>query len=248
MDQPPPEAAEESAEDRSESGAKPPPEHLQEAPIRANDRVFLCSSTRSGKSTVAAYLFSQFRCQRVLVDPKAEWRIRGARTVRTPDDLAAELERSATVHFVPARFDRREFEDLYDVLFQEARDRLIWTDELQAVCLDGWAPRALRMLQTQGAAMRLGHIGCGTRPRRMPREILTEADHILVFEKGLAADDAQDIAREMDVSLEELRSLLAELPPFGFLWYQRRSKSLHIADALPAELIRASSRVAYKVL
>ena len=134
------------------------------------------------------------------------------------------------------------------MLFTGARDRLVWTDETQAVCPDGIAPRCLRLLQTQGAAMRLGHIACGTRPRRMPREILTEADHILVFEKGLAADDAQDIAREMDVSLDEFRSLLAELPPYGFVWFQRRSKSIHIADALPPELVQASSRVAYKVL
>jgi hypothetical protein len=216
------------------------------APILASDRVLLVSSTRSGKSTLASYLFSLFGCQRCLIDPKGEWIVPGAVVTRRPDDLAAALDSAPLVQFVPSTLERQELEDAYEAVFVGRSDLVLWSDELGAVCLDGWAPRYLRVFNTQGAGLGLGHLQCAQRPRRIPREAVTEAQHFFIFESGLAFDDLSDLAREMNLSVDELRSELEALPEYGYLWWQRRERSISAADPLPPELLARAQRDAYK--
>jgi hypothetical protein len=217
-----------------------------DAPIRSEDRSLLVSSTGLGKSTLASYLFSLFGCQRCLIDPKAEWIIRGAVVCRSPEQLAAALDSAPVVHYVPARLDREELEAVYEVAFEGRRNVVYWSDELGSVCVNSWAPRYLRLIDTQGRGMGIGHLQCAQRPHRIPLEAISESQHIFVFEGGLMAEDLNDLAREFSLSLDELRALLAELPPYGYLWWQRRTRRILVADPLPPELLRQAQRFAYK--
>jgi DNA helicase HerA-like ATPase len=215
------------------------------ARILPSDRLLLVSSTGAGKSTLAAYLFSQFRSQRVLVDPKNEWTLRGGASVRGIGTLARELDRAPLVRFVPATGDRAETEALYAELFQRRR-LVVWTDEAYAVSEASWCPRGLRLLQTQGRALELGHIVCTQRPRNIARELLTEAEHIFVFRHGLAADDLHAVSLELGLSRDELRAELGRLEPYGFLWFDRRLQHLGACPPLPASYLAIAGRTARK--
>lgn len=210
------------------------------ARILPTDRLLLVGKTRSGKSTVAAYLFSLFRVQRVLIDPKGEWQVRGAVVVRSPAQLEQALDRAPLIRYVPARADRDEWEQVYAVLF-ERRRLFVWTDEAASVSEAGWQPRGLRLLQMQGAGLGLGHMACTQRPVKIAPELRSEAEHVMVFAPPLARpDDLASVADELGLGRDQLRAELAELPPHGFLWFERRTGETTVCPPLPEHLRRAS--------
>ncbi len=210
------------------------------ARILPNDRLLLVGKTGSGKSTLAAYLFGELRVQRVIVDPKGEWRVRGAALARAPAQLEAALERYGLVRYVPRSGDREEWEEVYRLLF-ERRRIFVWTDEAYSVSEANWQPRGLRLMQTQGRALGIGHMVCTQRPRNLSRELVTEAEHFFVFTPPLTGSDLDDVAREMGLEREELRAALLELPEHGFLWYDRRLGETTVCQPLPEELRRRAA-------
>lgn len=201
------------------------------ARILPTDRILVAGKTRTGKSTVALYLFSRFRGQRVAIDPKAEWVMPGALTVRSPEQLAVALERAPLIRYIPTRADRDEWEAVYGLLFETVRRRrrglVILTHEAAAVSSASWRPTGLRMIQQQGAALGIGHVVCTQRPVHVAKELLTEAEHVFVFTPPFKnRQDLVDLAPVMNLTADELRDRLVALPEYSFLWWDDRAGEL----------------------
>lgn len=221
------------------------------ARILPNDRLLYVGSTRSGKSTVAMYHFAQFKVQRVLIDPKGEWELEGAVTVRSPAELAAALERAPLIRYVPSHDTPEEWEAVYGLLFEHGRRSrrglFVLTDETDSVGTANKYPRGLRLIEKQGAALGIGHAKLAQRPVEIPRPTVTEATHIFVFAPPLLTDDLDTIARQLRISAPELADELAGYPPHGFLWFDRRGDALTPCPPLTPEMIAASGAIAHKV-
>src|SRR4051812_36746887 len=99
--------------------------------------------TRSGKSTLARYLFAQMRVRRVLVDPKRDWSLgNGVPRVelrgRTEEEARAEVERidwrQPVVHVSPQWLgrggkndaSRHQLEALFRKVMETPGDAHVW--------------------------------------------------------------------------------------------------------------------------
>lgn len=197
------------------------------------DRIALVGMTQSGKSTLARYLFEQARCRRLLVDPKHAWRVSGVLPIT---EVRAIDWRAPVIHFRPRWGDRDQSDELYAAAFQRLRHALIWTDEAYGVSAAAWPSSAVATVQTQGATRQIGHLVCSQRPVNARRELWTEADHVFLV-PPLDDDDLKTARQGFAFApLEELRDHLAALPPYGYIWLDRRQRRLAVADPLPAEL------------
>lgn len=232
------------------------------ARILANDRILLVGSSGFGKSTLASWLFHLMTAggaQAVLIDPKGEWVFPGAVVCRSPEQLAQAMPAAARIHYVPSTSERDEWVGVYEQLSPAngARHMIVWTDEAQNVCVSGagWAPRGMKLIQTQGRFAAIGHIVCSTRPIDIERTLRTEAMHVFVLAGGLDFDDLKVIAplfrvarlpsgRPVIASAEDLQTTLAEVPEYGCLWLDRRLKAVQVMDPLPEAIRRTAARTA----
>jgi len=211
------------------------------ARILANDRQLWLGSTQSGKTTAANYVCSQFACGGAVIDVKGELRMAHAPTVRDVAQLERELRRSRWVRYLPATNEADEFEDVYAALFR-LRHRVVRTTEAYAV----GSPRGLRLIQTQGAGLGLGHVAESQRPRNIDRTLMTEADHLFLMQKGLSADDLADVSKEFGISARTVIAEIDRLEPYGFLWWDRRARDLCAVAPFPPSYLAIAERFAKK--
>jgi len=224
-------------------------EHQAPGQVRWSDRVLVVGMNGNGKSELAAHLFNQVRCRRVLVDPKGDWQVAGAPRYRlraqTESNAQAELEgvdwAAPIVHVQPDALNRPQLEALYAQLDRLA-PCLVWTDEAYMATTGSWEPRGLRSIQTTGRSRGIGHLACTQRPKNISVTLRTEAQHIFVF-RDVGSEDLASllehlpyVANLFDLSMTKV---LAELPEYGFVWFDRGARDVRICDPLPAELLGA---------
>lgn len=218
--------------------------------ILPNDRHLFVGKTGSGKSTAGTVLWSRLvgagGPQGVVVDPKDEWHVRGAARVSRPRLLELALREHRLIHYVPSEDSVEEWEAVYAHLFESRRARwvrgglIVLTDEATSMTTGNRAPRGLKLIQTQGRGLGIGHLAMTQRPRDISRVLITEAEHVWLFGPPLVLDDLTSIARELGRSREDVRELIGELPPHGMLWWNRRADSLTYVEPLPAHLLNRS--------
>ncbi len=209
--------------------------------IRWHDRVFVAGYTGSGKSEVLNLLFSQVRCQKVLLDTKPEFSIPDVVPTRSPEELHERLKSDPVIHYVDSSGDVDE----YDEVFYEChhkRNLLVCCHELADLCEDqpGRAPKWVRAALRKGNIFGNGLYGGSQRPVGMPRQARTEAQHVIHMVPELDPEDHKILQRMMQLSSpRELSRILAdatELSPTGqhsFAWYDRRARNLTFSPPLP---------------
>lgn len=192
------------------------------------DRIFIAGVTGSGKSTVARALFESAGGRRLVIDPADSQltELDGAVTVADvpPDD--AQL-----VRFVPRHpLEPASYEAIYGWAFDHY-PAFVWCDEAGLALPANGTCRAAARLIVQGRKRQIGHLACHTRPRMVLRDLIAQAQHVLVFDLP-NPDDRRHIAEIIGMVPAELDGLLAGLPPFGFVWWQQRTRQVTVCPPI----------------
>lgn len=233
--------------DQDEAGAEPAPAAAP-APggsgIRSTDRVLVLGPTGSGKSVLANTLFSSYRCQRLLVDTKWEFRVQGVEPV---ESVAAIDWTAPVIHYRDHSGDLRDVDQLFRACLRRRTDQpgryglVVCVHELADLCghQTGATPRWVNAYITKGRAHGLGLLGASQRPVNMPRTARSEAQHVFALARDFDPDDRPVVAKLIRRSERELDELLVQARAVGehaFLWYDQRAGSLVIKPPLPEQL------------
>lgn len=176
--------------------------------IHYNQRVFVAGQSRSGKSEVVNYLFSQFHCQRMLLDTKGgEWQIPGVEPV---SDVEAIDWQAPIIHYVTRDTGVAEIDELFSAA-EQRRNLVIAVHELGDLCEHSTnkAPASVNRYFAQGGAWGRGLIGASQLPVDMPKRAKTEAQHVFVMVPPLAEMHLAEVARMIEgMSTRDLKRLL----------------------------------------
>lgn len=212
--------------------------------LKYNDRLFCAGPTGSGKSTLLNVLFSQLRCQRVLIDTKDEWAIDDVEIVRDP---AAIDFTQPIIHYRGCR-SLDEVDELFARLHRR-RQIVVCVHELADLCDDqpNRAPGSLREYIRKGRAHGQGLLGGSQRPVGMPRQARTEAQHIVYVLPRLDPDDHQIVVKMCEGAgpgvIEAGLATAESLSPtgeHGFVTYSKRGRVLKASPPLPPHVLARS--------
>jgi len=195
--------------------------------LRRSDRILLVGTTGSGKSHLARLLWSSQRPPRVVIDPKDDATLTGGVFVdgRAPVTFhdPARLPRAEVGRFVPRDpFDLDAYERLYGELWR-VPGVYVWLDEAGIAAPEAGGPRALRRFITQGRARGLGHIAANQRAVNIDRQLIANAEHLVIFRMG-DPDDRARMAKACGMAPADLAAELATLSKFGYCWYDGREQ------------------------
>lgn len=207
-------------------------------PIRYEDRIFICGMTSSGKSTLSRQLFLASAAPRLVIDPKGSdlTVIPGSVTFSDPgratNPRGENWREAATARFVPADpYDLDVYSKLYDWIFAHG-PRFVWVDEAGFVLPSTGGNKGGRRVLSQGRSKGIGHLACHSRPKRVDLDLIAQAAHVFIF-RTPNQDDRRLLADNMGVERDVLEHAHAQLPEYGFLWWQERPRVLTICDPLP---------------
>lgn len=138
---------------------------------------------------------------------------------------------AATARFVPGDPDDMDaYQALYRWIFANA-PRWVWLDEAELVMPASGKNRAGRKLVIQGRKLPTGQLACNPRPVNVDRNLIAQAAQVFVFSTP-DADDRALLAKNMGVPVATFEAAHAQLPEYGFLWWQVRERLLTIMDPL----------------
>lgn len=208
--------------------------------IAYNERVLVLGQTGSGKSELLNHLFSNLRCQRLLLDTKGgEWSIPGVE----PATAVEEIDwKQPIIHFVTQTDDPGEI----DPLFEAARTRRhlsICVHEMCDLCnyrAQSTPPHVSAYL-SKGRAHGLGLIGGSQRPVEMPVRGRSEVQHVFIVVPKLGRDDvAAEAGLGIGMDARELGDLVdkvdAEHGEHSFIWFRKGARGYQICPPLPEHL------------
>lgn len=205
--------------------------------IRYEDRIFVVGDTGSGKSELAKQLFlatplmtpSGKRARRIIIDPADSSLTATAADITFNDPKR--VPDCATARFVPKDPDDKE---AYNTLYRWVFDRFpayVWLDEANIAAPVNGYPKWANTYVVQGRKRGLGHLACDTRPRGVCKNFIAQAQHVFIFALA-TTDDRKYLAENIGVSFSQLEELMQALPEYGFIHYDRRSKTLFVCDPL----------------
>lgn len=194
-------------------------------------------ATRSGKSHLARRLFLSAAAPRLVIDPadSSLTDVPGAVTFRDParstNARGESWIEAATARFVPTDPDDL---DAYNRVYAWAFDRfprMVWCDEAGIVLPVRGYPRRGNTYLVQGAKRMLGHMACHTRPREINRNLIGQAQHIMVFDLP-NPDDRSHIAELAGIPSAQMEELMAQLGEYEFLWWRQLDRTLTVCPRL----------------
>lgn len=173
-----------------------------------------------------------------MIDPAGSTltKIPGAVTFHDPNRPPSD---AATARFVP-----RDPEDLdaYGRVYGWCFDRFpryVWADEAGLILPAHGCPKPATRYLVQGRKRQLGHLACHTRPREISRNLIGQAQHVIVFALP-NPDDRRHVADLVGIAPRDFDALLARLEPKGFLWW-RQGQGVTLCPPLsPADVRRLS--------
>jgi hypothetical protein len=178
--------------------------------VNYNERVFVVGPTESGKSELLNYLFSQFNCQRLLVDTKGhEWTIEGVEPVHDPASIDWE---QPIIHYVTTSTELEEIDELFSQCCQRI-DLVVCVHELND--LSGYVtqktPEPVSRYLAQGGANGRGFLGGTQLPVDMPKRARSEVQHVFTLVPPIDEEHLKVVCRivggitapEMAAELEE---------------------------------------------
>ncbi len=153
-------------------------------------RALLVGQTGSGKTTLATHMLKSYSYV-VALDPKItlgsteeepdSW-LEGYELCRTPEELAAAAATCPLLQYRPdpAYQDWESWDRVYWWLF-EARNRVVYTDEVNLVCRGPRPTDGMRACVTSGRERGIGMLHATQRPAAIPQILYSESEHIYVF-------------------------------------------------------------------
>lgn len=211
--------------------------------IEYRQRVFVVGQTRSGKSELLNHLFSEVRCQRLLLDTKGgEWTIEGVEPVSDPDAIDW---REPIIHYVTPTDDLDEIERLFSICCRR-RNLCVCVHELGDLC--GFnanrTPPSVSAFISKGGAHGRGLFAGSQRPVEMPVRASSEAQHVFVMTPRMMDRDLKAIAN-LGIGTEhwELGRMVDEAEeahgPYSFIWFPKGARAeVTVWEPLP-EHVRA---------
>jgi hypothetical protein len=181
--------------------------------IRRSDRVVALGKTGSGKSWTLGALFADYAGQRLLVDVNDAYELGPA---CEPDGVCIahrvrEIDwRARSIRFVPSGREA-DYEDLYAAVWQRGR-MLVWLDEAYGPTTASRCPHWLRRVVTQGRKRDILHAAATQRPAHVLPDLITQAEHALVFELPPYEPDLRAVAIRLGMTSDELAGELRRLP------------------------------------
>jgi hypothetical protein len=179
--------------------------------VNYNERVLVVGPTESGKSELLNVLFSQFQCQRLLVDTKGhEWTIEGVEPVSDP----AMIDWSQPiVHYVTAGTELAEITELFDVCCRRL-DIVVCVHELND--LSGYStnktPEAVNRYLSQGGANGRGLLGGTQIPVDMPKRARSEVQHLYTLAPPIDEEHLKVCCRIVgNISASEMREEIEDV-------------------------------------
>lgn len=194
--------------------------------VRYNERALFVGPTEAGKSELLNAFFSQFECQRLLVDTKmgGEWSIGDIEPISDPDliDWTQPI-----VHYVTATTDVPEIEELFDRCLRR-RHLVVAVHELNdlAEYSTQKTPKTVSRYLSQGASNGLGFLGATQEPVDMPKRARSMIQHLYTMVPPIDAEHLKTVCRVVEgVTPEEMRRMIVDAErahgPHSFIHWPR---------------------------
>lgn len=200
---------------------------------RWQDCWLICGQKGSGKSRLARWVWSRASTGqggvKICVDALRDADPPQAVTFESLDQVPWD---SRILRWVPPLTGTREAVERLARLIYQRGAVLVWWDELDQVGDRVTTGPAFKAAILHGRHRQLGQIACTPTLTGNWTGYAKVADHLVLF-------DSQDpyeldiFARRCGRSLRDIRDAMSGLPPHGYLWYHRRSKTLYEMPALP---------------
>jgi hypothetical protein len=216
--------------------------------VRRDHQVLVIGRKGSGKSIGVRFLVSGIRGRLVVLNVKNDpglsahlaRRYEAVRIKGDPKKLHAAIRDHRVVEYVPAdALGMAEFDAVYRELVKWT-DLSVWLDECYGPTSSSAVARGLAQFLQHGRSRRLRHYGATQRPRHIAKPLLTEADHIVFYPFGFAAEDFNTVAANMALKESELERIVATLDrdraalgDHACLWYDRTRNVLHRRPSVP---------------
>lgn len=174
--------------------------------IRSNDRIVVVGKTGSGKTYAVKKLVFDELDRVAFVDVKGrEYRDINQPVIRSLDDVHTALfaedhdRRLDKFVYRPEGIDREHFDEVCRLFYEKGNHHLI-IDELKSVYHGTALTEHHNLLLTNGRDKGVGTTATTQRPMRVPREAISEAEHLFVFK----LKDPDDQKRIQKVTAGEL--------------------------------------------
>lgn len=205
-----------------------------------HQRVLVLGQTRSGKSELLNHLFSNLKCQRVLLDTKGgEWGVPGVEPVTAVEEIDW---REPIIHFITQTDDPEEIDGLFAIA-RTRRHLSVCVHEMGDLCNfhASRTPANVSAYLSKGGAYGLGLMGGSQRPVEMPVRGRTEVQHVFIVVPRMGEPDVRAMAElGIGISARELGPLIDQVErdygPHSFLWFRKGAKGWTICKPLPDHL------------
>jgi hypothetical protein len=201
--------------------------------VRYHERAFFAGPTESGKSELLNFIFSGFRCQRLLYDTKGhEWTIPGVEPV--VGDPAAIDWTQPIIHYVTTTTEVAEADEVMGqvasmIKAHQHRDLVIAVHELGDLCEyeTNRTPKSVNLILAQGGSKGIGWLGASQEPIDIPKRAKKEINHAFTMTPAMSREHLAEVSKfvgERATATEmaqELRELHAESGDHSFIHWPR---------------------------
>lgn len=201
--------------------------------IASNDRIFIPGKTGSGKTAAGRRLVVNAMGRVLFLDVKGrEHRHLNLPTLDSLDDvhtaLFAEDDDTRLDKFVfrPRKPDVDLFDDVCRLVYERGNFHL-FADELKSVYHGAGLTEHHNLIMTNGRDKGVGMTSTTQRPKRIPIEAISEAEHVLAFKLKTKTDRDR-----MEEVIGEAAGQLRDIDPWWYVYDHDRLDSPQLCEPL----------------